>query len=74
MMYLNYVPEFEREYCEAALAMYEGGWRSTDRQQMIDELVNGEYACEDDRMTEEEVDIIIDILERYEAHLSEKED
>lgn len=59
------VPTKYEKYCDVALAMYDGGWRSSDRDQMIDELVNGKFA-DNDRWTEEEVDIICYLLERIE--------
>ena len=61
------IPTKYEKYCETALAMYDGGWRASDRDQMIDELVNDKFADEDDRCTEEEVDIICYLLERIES-------
>ena len=63
---MNKVPTGYEQYSETALAMYDGGWRAEDREQMIDELVNGKFADENDRMTEEEVNIICYLLERIE--------
>lgn len=63
---MNKVPAGYEQYSETALAMYDGGWRASDRNQMIDELVNGKFVDEDDRWTEEEVDIICYLLERIE--------
>ena len=60
------IPSKYEKYCDAAFAMYDGGWRAEDRDQMIDELVNGKFADESDRWTEEEVDIICYLLERIE--------
>ena len=60
------VPSKYEKYCDTALAMYDGGWRAEDREQMIDELVNGKFADESDRWTEKEVDIICYLLERIE--------
>ena len=60
------IPTRYEQYCDAAFAMYDGGWRASDREQMIDELVNGQFADESDRWTEEEVDIICNLLERIE--------
>ena len=61
------IPSKYEKYCDAALAMYDGGWRASDRDQMIDELVNGKFADESDRWTEKEVDIICYLLERIES-------
>lgn len=66
MMIMNKIPTGYEQYCETAFAMYDGGWRAADREQMIDELVNGQFADEDDRWTEKEVDIICYLLERIE--------
>ena len=63
---MNGVPSKYEKYCDVALAMYDGGWRASDREQMIDELVNGQFADESDRWTEEEVDIVCYLLERIE--------
>lgn len=60
------VPAKYEKYCDTALAMYDGGWRASDRDQMIDELVNDKFTDESDRWTEEEVDIICYLLERIE--------
>ena len=60
------IPSKYEKYCDAALAMYDGGWRASDRDQMIDELVNGQFTDESDRWTEEEVDIVCYLLERIE--------
>ena len=62
------IPTKYEKYCDTAFAMYDGGWRAEDREQMIDELVNGQFADEDDRWTEEEVDIICYLLERIESN------
>ena len=66
MIIMNKVPAGYEQYSETALAMYDGGWRAEDREQMIDELVNGKFADENDRWTEEQVNIICDLLERIE--------
>ena len=66
MIIFTDVPEREVPYSETALAMYDGGWRSTDREQMLDEFVNGKYVDKNERWTEEEVDIICDLLEKIE--------
>ena len=66
MQIMSGIPTGYEQYCEAAFAMYDGGWRASDRDQMIDELVNGKFADESDRWTEEEVDIICYLLERIE--------
>ena len=62
------IPSKYEQYCETALAMYDGGWRTSDHDQMIDELVNGKFIDEDDRWTEKEVDIICYLLEQIENH------
>ena len=66
MMIMNKIPAGYEQYSETALAMYDGGWRASDREQMIDELVNGQFADEDDRWTEEEVNIICYLLDKIE--------
>ena len=66
MQIMSGIPTQYEKYCDAAFAMYDGGWRAEDREQMIDELVNGKFTDEDDRWTEEEVDIICYLLERIE--------
>ena len=66
MMIMSNVPAKYEKYCDTALAMYDGGWRAEDREQMIDELVNGQFTDESDRWTEEEVDIVCYLLERIE--------
>ena len=66
MIIMNGIPTNYEKYSETALSMYDGGWRAADREQMIDELVNGKFVDEDDRWTEEEVDIICYLLERIE--------
>ena len=66
MMIMSGIPTKYEKYCDAAFAMYDGGWRAEDREQMIDELVNGQFADESDRWTEEEVDIVCYLLERIE--------
>ena len=65
---MNGVPTGYEQYCETAFAMYDGGWRASDHDQMIDELVNGKFVDEDDRWTEEEVNIICYLLEQIENH------
>ena len=60
------IPTGYEQYCETAFAMYDGGWRASDHDQMVDELVNGKFVDEDDRWTEKEVDIICYLLERIE--------
>ena len=67
MTIMSGIPSKYEKYCDAALAMYDGGWRASDREQMIDELVNGKFVDEDDRWTEKEVDIICYLLERIES-------
>ena len=62
------VPSKYEKYCDTALAMYDGGWRASDRDQMIDELVNDKFTDESDRWTEEEVNIICYLLERIESN------
>ena len=62
------IPSKYERYCDAAFAMYDGGWRASDRDQMIDELVNEKFADEDDRWTEKEVDIVCYLLERIESN------
>ena len=66
MIIMNNIPAEYEQYSETAFAMYDGGWRASDREQMIDELVNGKFADENDRWTEEQVNIICDLLERIE--------
>lgn len=66
MQIMSGIPSKYEKYCDTALAMYDGGWRASDRDQMIDELVNGKFVDEDDRWTEKEVDIICYLLERIE--------
>ena len=68
MQIMSGIPTKYEKYCDTAFAMYDGGWRAEDREQMIDELVNGQFADEDDRWTEEEVDIICYLLERIESN------
>ena len=68
MQIMSGIPIKYGKYCDAALAMYDGGWRAEDREQMIDELVNGQFADENDRWTEEEVDIICYLLERIKSN------
>ena len=65
---MNGIPTKYEKYCDAAFAMYDGGWRASDRDQMIDELVNDKFADENDRWTEKEVDIICYLLERIESN------
>ena len=52
MQIMSGIPSKYEQYCETALAMYDGGWRASDHDQMIDELVNGKFVDEDDRWTE----------------------
>ena len=66
MIIMNKIPAEYEQYSETAFAMYDEGWRAEDREQMIDELVNGKFVDESDRMTEEEVNIICYLLERIE--------
>ena len=68
MMIMSGIPSKYEKYCDTALAMYDGGWRASDRDQMIDELVNGQFADDNDRWTEEEVDIVCYLLERIESN------
>lgn len=67
MTIMSGIPSKYEKYCDTAFAMYDGGWRASDRDQMIDELVNGQFVDEDDRWTEKEVDIICYLLERIES-------
>ena len=60
------IPSKYEQYCDTAFAMYDGGWRASDHDQMVDELVNGKFVDEDDRWTEKEVDIICYLLEQIE--------
>ena len=60
------IPSRYEQYCDTAFAMYDGGWRASDHDQMVDELVNGKFVDEDDRWTEKEVDIICYLLEQIE--------
>ena len=66
MQIMSGIPSKYEKYCDTAFAMYDRGWRASDHEQMIDELVNGRFADEDDRWTEKEVDIICYLLERIE--------
>ena len=66
MQIMSGIPTKYEKYCDAAFAMYDGGWRASDRDQMIDELVNDKFADENDRWTEKEVDIVCYLLERIE--------
>ena len=66
MTIMSGIPSKYEKYCDTALAMYDGGWRASDREQMIDELVNGQFTDESDRWTEEEVNIVCYLLERLE--------
>ena len=68
MQIMNGIPTQYEQYCDTAFAMYDGGWRASDHDQMIDELVNGKFIDEDDRWTEKEVDIICYLLEQIENH------
>ena len=68
MIIMNNIPAGYEKYCETALAMYDGGWRAEDRDEMIEQYVNGKFADENDRWTEEQVDIICDLLERIESN------
>lgn len=68
MQIMSGIPTGYERYCDTAFAMYDGGWRASDRDQMIDELVNGKFADENDRLTEKEVDIICYLLERIESN------
>lgn len=68
MQIMNGIPTGYEQYCETALAMYDGGWRASDHDQMVDELVNGKFVDENDRWTEKEVDIICYLLERIESN------
>ena len=68
MQIMSGIPTKYEKYCDTALAMYDGGWRASDREQMIDELVNGQFADESDRWTEKEVDIICYLLEQIESN------
>ena len=68
MQIMSGIPSKYEKYCDTAFAMYDGGWRAEDREQMIDELVNDKFADESDRWTEEEVDIVCYLLERIESN------
>lgn len=68
MQIMNGIPTQYEQYCDTAFAMYDGGWRASDHDQMVDELVNGKFTDEDDRWTEEEVNIICYLLEQIENH------
>ena len=68
MQIMNGIPTQYEQYCDTAFAMYDGGWRASDHDQMVDELVNGKFVDEDDRWTEKEVDIICYLLEQIENH------
>ena len=68
MQIMSGIPSKYEKYCYTAFAMYDGGWRASDHDQMIDELVNGKFVDEDDRWTEEEVNIICYLLEQIENH------
>ena len=65
---MNGIPTGYEQYCDTAFAMYDGGWRASDHDQMVDELVNGKFVDENDRWTEKEVDIICYLLERIESN------
>lgn len=66
MQIMSGIPSKYEQYCDTAFAMYDGGWRASDHDQMVDELVNGKFVDEDDRWTEKEVDIICYLLEQIE--------
>ena len=66
MQIINGIPTQYEQYCDTAFAMYDGGWRASDHNQMVNELVNGKFVDENDRWTEKEVDIICYLLERIE--------
>ena len=66
MQIMSGIPTKYAKYCDTAFAMYDGGWRASDREQMIDEFVSGKFVDEDDRWTEEEVDIICYLLDKIE--------
>ena len=66
MQIMSGIPTKYEKYCDVALAMYDGGWRAKDREQMIDELINRQFADEDDRWTKEEVGIICYLLDKIE--------
>ena len=66
MQIINGIPTQYEQYCDTAFAMYDGGWRASDHDQMVNELVNGKFVDEDDRWTEEEVNIICYLLDRIE--------
>ena len=68
MTIMSGIPTKYEKYCDTALAMYDGGWRASDRDQMIDELVNGQFTDESDRWTEERVVIVCYLLERIESN------
>ena len=66
MQIMSGIPTRYEKYCDTAFAMYDGGWRAEDSEQMVDELVNGQFADESDCWTEEEVDIVCYLIERIE--------
>ena len=68
MQIMSGIPSKYEQYCDTAFAMYDGGWRASDHDQMVDELVNGKFVDEDDRWKEEEVNIICYLLEQIENH------
>lgn len=61
--FCSIVPESEREYIDGALAMYDGGWRSGDAEEM-------RTAYTEEELTDDEISAICDILERYEAYIA----
>ena len=68
MQIMSGIPSKYEQYCDTALAMYDGGWRASDHDQMIDELVNGQFTDKAERWTEKEVDIICYLLEQIESN------
>ncbi|WP_455973610.1 hypothetical protein [Acidaminococcus intestini] len=46
------------ELQQAASNLYDGGWRSTDREELIKEY----------QLTEDEADAIVELLEQYEEN------
>lgn len=57
-------PEIEREYIDSALAMYDGGWRSGDAEDM-------RSAYKPEELSDAEIEIVCDILWRYENRIWE---
>lgn len=63
MQVMKGIPEEYEIYCDIAFTLYRAGWRASDRERMIDELVtlwNG--------WTGKDIDIVCYLLERIENH------